>query len=68
MKIGLFIQEITFIAEFPVSNLLLPTFLVGSKWDFPVANLLLATANFEPWVNSNISQEQNISDISNFYG
>ena len=31
----------------PGSNLLLPTFLAGSKWDFPVANLLFATVNFE---------------------
>ena len=47
VKIGLFVQENTFIAEFPGSNPLLPTFLAGSKWDFPVANLLLATDNFE---------------------
>ena len=47
MKIGLFFQEITIITEFRGSNILLPTFLAGSKWDFPVANLLLATDNFE---------------------
>ena len=49
MKIGLFFQVITFITEFRGSNILLPTFLAGSKWDFPVANLLLATVSFEPW-------------------
>ena len=54
VTIGLFFQEITFITEFPDSNLLLPTFLAGSKWDFPVANLLLATVNFEPWIRSDL--------------
>ena len=48
VKICLFSQEITFITEFPGSNLLLPTFLAGSKWDFPVANSLLAAVNFKP--------------------
>ena len=48
VKIGLFFQEITFITEFPGSNVLLPKFLTGGKWDFRVANLLLATVNFEP--------------------
>ena len=48
MKIGLFCQEITLFTEFPGSNLLLPMFLTGGKWDFQVANLLLATVNFEP--------------------
>ena len=33
-EIGLFGQEITFITEFPSSNILLPTILTGSKWDF----------------------------------
>ena len=47
-KTGLFFQEITFITEFPGSNVLLPTFLTGSKRDFQVANLLLATVNFKP--------------------
>ena len=49
VKTGLFFQEITFITELPGSNVLLPRFLTGGKWDFQVANLLLATANFEPW-------------------
>ena len=48
MKIGLFLQEITFRIEFPAGNFLLPTFLTGGKWDFQVANLLLAAVNFEP--------------------
>ena len=48
VKIGLFLQEIIFITEFPGNNFFLPTFLAGSKWDFPVANLLLTTVNFEP--------------------
>ena len=48
VKIGVFFQEITFITEFPVSNVLLPTSLTGGKWDFQVAKLLLATVNFEP--------------------
>ena len=48
MKIGLFCQEITFMTEFPGSNILPPTFLTGGKSDFQVANLLLATVNFEP--------------------
>ena len=48
VKIGLFLQEITFTTEFPGSNFLLPTFITGGKWDFQVANLLLATVNFEP--------------------
>ena len=49
VKIGLFFQESNYfqITEFPGRNLLLPTFLAGSEWDFPVANLLLATVNFE---------------------
>ena len=47
VKIGLFMQEITFITEFPGSNFLLPTFLTGGKWNFQGANLLLATVNFE---------------------
>ena len=51
VKIGLFFQEITFITEFQGSNLLLPTFLAGSKWDFLVANLLLDTVNFKPWLH-----------------
>ena len=50
MKIGMFFQEITFRTEFPGSNLLLPTFLTGGKWDFEVANLLLVTVNFQPCV------------------
>ena len=50
VKIGLFFQEITFRTEFPGSNLLLPTFSTGDKWDFEVADLLLATFNFEPWI------------------
>ena len=45
MKIGLFFQEITFITEFPGSNFLLPTFLIGGKWDFQVADLLLLISN-----------------------
>ena len=51
VKIGLFFQESNYfqITEFPGRNLLLPTFLAGSEWDFPVANLLLATVNFESW-------------------
>ena len=48
MKIGLFFQEITIRTEFPGSNFLLLTFLIGGKWDFEVANLLFATVNFEP--------------------
>ena len=61
MKIGLFFQEITFIIEFPGSNFLLPTFLIGGKWDFQEANLLLATVNFESWrdgliTNTNITE------------
>ena len=47
VKICLFFQ-ITFITEFPGSNLLLLTFLAGSKWDFPVANSLLAAVHFKP--------------------
>ena len=47
VKIGLVFQEITFISEFPGSNFLLPTFLIGGKWYFQVANLLIATVNFE---------------------
>ena len=51
MKIGLFVQEINFIKEFPGSNFfLLPSFLTGGKWDFQAANLLLATVNFEPCI------------------
>ena len=51
MKIDLFFQEfITFITEFPGSNLLLPRFFIGGKLDFQVANLLLATVNFEPCI------------------
>ena len=50
VKIGLFFQEITFITEFLDSNFLLPTFLIGGKWDFQVANLLLATVNFKPCI------------------
>ena len=49
VKIGLFSQEINFITEFSGRNVLLPTFLTSSKWDFQVANLLLATINFKPW-------------------
>ena len=41
VKMGMFFQDITSIAEFPGSNFLLPT--------IQVANLLLATVNFEPW-------------------
>ena len=41
--------EIALIAEFPGSNFLLLTFLMGGKQDFQVANLLLAAVNFEPW-------------------
>ena len=48
MKMGLFFKEITFITELLGSNILLPRFLTGGKWDFQVANLLLATANIEP--------------------
>ena len=48
VKTGLVFQDITFISEFPGSNVLLPTFLTGGTWDFQVANLLLATVNFEP--------------------
>ena len=48
VKIGLFFQEITFRTEFPGSNILLPTFLTGGKWDFKVANLLPATVYFKP--------------------
>ena len=55
MKIGLFFQVINFIIEFRGSNILLPTFVAGSKWDLPVANLLLATVNFEPWKYSTCS-------------
>ena len=47
VKISLFFQEITFRTEFPGSSFLLPTFLIGGKWDFQVANLLLAMVNFE---------------------
>ena len=43
----LVLPRITFITELPGSNILLPTFLTGSKRDFQVANLLLATVNFE---------------------
>ena len=32
----------------PGSKFLLPTFSIGSKWNFQVANLPLATVNFEP--------------------
>ena len=45
---GLFFQEITFIAEFPSSNFLLPIYLEGGKRNFQVANFRLATVNFEP--------------------
>ena len=48
VKMGLFLQEITFITELPGSNFLLPMFLTGGKWNFWVANFLLATASFEP--------------------
>ena len=48
MKIGLFFQEITFITEFPGSNLLQPKFFIGGELDVQVANLILATVNFEP--------------------
>ena len=48
MKMNIFFQEITFITELPGSNILLPRFFTGGKWDFQVADLLLATANFEP--------------------
>ena len=54
VKIGLFFQEITFRTEFSGSNLLLPTFLTGCKWDFEVADLLLASVNFEPWFYANL--------------
>ena len=52
VKIGLFVQEITFITEFPGSNFLLPMFLTGDKLDFQVANLLLIskTGADEFWV------------------
>ena len=40
----LVLPRITFITEFPGSNVLLPPFLTG----FQVADLLLATVNFEP--------------------
>ena len=43
MKMNLFLQEITFITEFPGSNFLLLRFLTGGKWDFQVEDLLLAT-------------------------
>ena len=39
------LQEITFISQFPGSNLLLLTFFIGGKLDFKEANLLLATVN-----------------------
>ena len=45
---GRVLPKITFITEFPGSNLLLPAIQTGSKWDFQVANLLLATVYFEP--------------------
>ena len=48
VNINLFFQKITFIKEFPGSNILLPSFLTGGKWDFQVADLLPATVNFEP--------------------
>ena len=48
VKMGLFLEEITFITELLGSNFLPPRFLTDGKWDFQVANLLLATANFEP--------------------
>ena len=47
VKFSLFFQEITFRTEFPGSSFLLPTFLIGGKWDFQVAKFLLATVNFE---------------------
>ena len=54
VKIGLFLQEITSRTKFPSSNVLLPTFLTGGKWDFQVANLLLAIANFKPCICNRI--------------
>ena len=48
VKISLFFQEITSITEFPGSNFLLPTFLIGGKWDFQVANLQLSTVISNP--------------------
>ena len=42
---GLFIQEITFISEFPGSNYFLPRLLTGGKWYFQMANLLLLIWN-----------------------
>ena len=48
VKIGLFLQAITFKKEFPDSNFLLTTLLTGGKWNFQVANLLLFIVNYEP--------------------
>ena len=59
VKLGLFFQEITFTTEFPGSSFLLPTVLIGSKWDFQGANLLLATVDFEP-----LSSHVGVEDIS----
>ena len=47
-KIGFYFPDITSTTEFPGSNILLPTFSIGSKRDFQVANLPLATLNFDP--------------------
>ena len=47
VKIGLFFQGITFIKEFPGSNILLPTFLAGGEWVFrwQICFLLLLISN-----------------------
>ena len=48
VKVSLFFQEITFITEFPSSNILLSAFLTGGKWGFQVAKLLFATLISNP--------------------
>ena len=52
----MFSQDITLITEFPGSNILLPTFLMGGKQDFQVeiCFLLLLILNPGPGIRASV--------------